>query len=565
MLKFKIAIFLIFAPICAFASEFSHGISVFGDLKYGKNFKHFDYVNKNAPKFGKVRFAAQGGFNNLNQFLLKGISPAGLSYIYDSLTVASDDEISSRYGLIAKEIKLAANKKSIIFKLRQNAFFHDGHNIDADDVVFTFNILLKEGHPSYKIMFRDVSEVKKLSKYVVKFDFKHNKNRDLPILVASLPVLPKHYYEKVDFAKTTLDAPLGSGPYKISDVKINHSITYERVKNYWAKDLAVNLGRFNFDEIRYDYYHDVNILVEALKAQKYDFRQENIARNWATAYNVEAVKNGEIIKEKIPHLLPAPMQSFVFNLRKEKFQDVNLRKAISYAFDFEWLNKHIFYGEYQRTNSFFANSIFGFNKFKMPISDGSGFNRDNLLKAKEFLDNSGYVVKEGQLFDKNGKAVSLEILIHSESFKMVVLPFIKNLKKLGINAKARFIEENQYQTRLNNFDYDMVVGIFGQALIPGNELFAYFHSSQKNIKGGRNLIGLDLKEVDNLVVKIAKAKNKETLKNLCRKLDKILLQGYFVIGQWHNNNYRILYRDIFAKPSKTPKYSLAIDTWWLKK
>jgi microcin C transport system substrate-binding protein len=563
----KIFFLFFFISFQAFASvDFKHGISIFGDLKYPKNFQHFDYVNENAPKKGSVKFGVEGSFNSLNQFILKGIPAAGVSYLYDSLTESAEDEISTRYALVAKGVKLSPDKMSIEFALDKNARFHDGVQITADDVVFTFNKLISEGHPSYKMAFRDVLEVKKINPHLVKFFFKNNQNRDLPILVSSLPVLPKHYYQKVDFSKTTLTSPLGSGPYKIKSLEPSHSITFERVKNYWAANLPVNRGRYNFDEITFDYYRDNNVLVEAFKSQKYDLRQENIARNWANSYNIDAVLRGEIIKREIEHKLPAPMQTFVLNLRRPKFQNLALRQAITYAFDFEWLRDHIFYGSYKRTESYFANSDFAYQNFHLPKSEGDGFNRKNLLKAKKILDAAGYKIIDKTLRDpKNGEKISVEFLIDSEAFQMVVAPFVKNLRKLGIDAKVRFVEENQYQTRINNYDFDIVIAVFGQSLIPGDELFSYFHSSQTNIKGGRNLIGLSDKKIDNLVEKISRAKNKQDLQNLCRKLDQTMLENYYTTPQWHANSYRILYRNIFAMPNKTPKYSLATDTWWLKK
>lgn len=543
----------------------AHGISSFGDLKYPKNFTHFDYVNPDAPKGGKVRFGAEGGFNSLNNFILKGIPASGLSYLYDSLTEGSDDEISARYALVADDVSLAPDKSSIEFHLNKNARFHDGVAITADDVVFTFNKLIADGHPSYKMAFRDVLSAKKISSHLVRFTFKPKHNRDLPLLVASLPVLPKHYYQNLDFSKTSLEPPLGSGAYRIKEVKQNRSITYERVKDYWAQDLPVNRGRYNFDEITYDYYRDNNVLIEAFKAQKYDFRQENVARNWANAYNIEAIKNGEIVKHEIKHSLPAPMQTFVLNLRREKFQNKALRRAMTYAFDFEWLRQHIFYGSYERTQSYFANSDFGWKNFSLPHSSGDGFNRDNLTKARQILLDAGYEYLDGKLLDpKTKQKISVEFLIDQQAFEMIIAPFVQNLNKLGIEAKLRFIEENQYQTRVNNFDFDVITGMFGQATIPGDELFAYFHSSQKDIKGGRNLPGLDDVVVDELVAKISRVHEKNELKILTKKLDRHLLENYYTIPQWHNNTYRIVYRDIFAFPAIQPKYSLAVDSWWAK-
>lgn len=557
---------LFFISTSAFAlDEFSGKISTFNDAKYRQDFVNFYYVNPHAPKGGAVRFGVEGTFNNLNPFILKGLNAAGLSYLYDSLMEASDDEISARYGLIAEGVSFSPDRFSLTFRLRSIARWQDGKPITADDVVFTFNKLITDGHPSYKMIYRDVKEVVKLSERQVKFVFKNNQNRDLPVLIASMQILPKHYFEQVNFAVTTLQAPLGSGPYKIRDVNPGKSITYERDKNYWARNLPVNRGRYNFDQITYDYYRDNNVLIEAFKAGKYDLRQENVARNWANAYNIDAVASGKIIKKEIANHLPAPMQAFVFNLRREKFQNPALRKALTYAFDFEWLKNHIFYGAYKRTESYFPNSDFGYKNFSLPQSQGDGFNRDNLLKAKQTLEVAGYRMVDGKLIDqKTGEQLSIEFLIDTPSFQMITAPFVKNLEKIGIAAKLRFVEENQYQTRVNNFDYDIIVAVFGQSLIPGNELFAYWHSSQKDIKGSQNLAGLNDKNVDQLVEKIAATQDRNELIKLCKMLDRYMLENYYTIPQWYNNSYRILYRDIFSMPKITPKYSLGVDTWWIE-
>lgn len=554
----------------AFSREYSHGISVFGDLKYPKNFQNFDYVEPNFQKKGLVKFGVEGGFNSLNPFILKGLPASGLNYLYDSLCEGSDDEISTRYGLIAKGIYLDANKMFIEFLLNDKARFHDGKKITADDVVFSFYKLVNEGHPSYKMMYRDVKDVVKINDYLVRFNFKNNRNRDLPILVSGLSILPKHYYQNIDFNKTTLEPPLGSGPYKIKEVKANSTIIYQLVEDYWAKDLPVNKGRYNFKEIVFDYYRDNNVLIEAFKAQKYDFRSENVARNWANSYNIEAIKNQQIIKKEIRHNQPAVAQTFVLNLRKSKFQNIALRKALTLAFDFEWLKKNIFYGSYTRTQSYFANSQYGYQGFNMPVASFSsnqndGFNRNNLIQAQKILSEAGYKINDGLLFEPNAtKPLEIEFIIDQKTFEMVVAPFVKNLRKLGIKAVARFVEENQYQTRVNNFDFDIITAVYPQSSIPGSELYSYFHSSQKNIKGSRNLAGISDEKVDKLILKILDAKSKEMLKIYCQELDKYLLENYFTILQWHNNTYRILYRDIFLLPKISPKYSLAIDTWSIK-
>lgn len=576
------------------ADNFSHGISMFGDLKYPKNAKNFDYANPNAKKGGSIKYGIEGGFNSLNPFILKGIPASGMNLIYASLMEKSDDEISSYYGFIAKSAYLAKDNSFIIFKLRDEAQFSDGIKITAADVIFTFEILQKEAHPSYQMALRDLAKVEKINNHEVKFIFKNKNNRDLPFIIAEIPILPKHYYKKVKFNETSLIAPIGSGPYEISKIEPKKSISYKRHENYWGKDLLVNKGRYNFDEISFDYYRDNNVLVEAFKAGNYDVRQENIARNWANSYNIDKVKKGEILKKEIIHHLPSNTQTFILNLRHQKFQDIALRKALTYAFDFEWLQKRIFYGSYQRTTSYFPNSIFASQalpskkeqkllqklrqkfpndvpqqalntEFKMPFSDASGWNRDNLLKATQILQDAGYKLIDGKLIDKNtNKQLEIEFLINSNSFEMVIAPLIKNLARLGIKGKALLIEENQYQSRVNNFDFDVIVTVFGQGLIPGNELLAYYHSAQKDVKGARNLAGINNKAVDELIERIVKSKDKEELIILCQVLDRIMLWNYYTILQWHNNSYRILYKNKFAMPQITPDYSLGIENWWEK-
>ena len=573
-----------------YSAEFKYGISIFGDLKYPGNFKHFDYVNPLAPKGGEIKYGVEGTFNSLNPFILKGISPAGMGMVFDTLMKSSADEISSAYCLIAKSVKLADDKKSMVFKLREIARFSDGSKINADDVVFSFNILKTKGHPSYKMIYRDVALARKINDYEVKFIFKNGNNRELPLAVASLPVLSQKYYNNHQFDKTTLEVPLGSGPYKVFKVDAGKSIIYERVQNYWAKDLPVNIGQYNFDRVQYDYYRDNNVLVEAFKAGGYDFRQENIARNWANAYNIDKVKNGEIIKKEIRHQLPASMQAFVFNLRRDKFQNRNLREAIALAFDFEWVRNKIFYGSYLRTNSFFENSEFGstglpskeelrtldrfraevppqvFTKeFKLPETTGDGFPRNNLLRAKALLEQAGYIVKNQKLIDpKTNQQLEFEFLIDSKAFQMATGSMIKNLATLGIKAKTRLVDDNQYQNRLKNYDYDIIINVFASGMVPGDEQFSYWHSSQKNIVGGNNLAGVENKAIDYLVERISKSQNKQELKILTKCLDRILLWNFYVIPQWHNQSYRILYQNKFSMPKQTPKYSLALDSWWTK-
>ncbi len=565
----KLLLFLTF--IIAFPNystannDFKHGISIFGDLKYKKNFKHFDYVNPSARKHGHVRLASSGTFNSLNPFILKGIAPAGIDYLYDSLMENSLDEPSSMYPLVAKAVKINNRGLWVTFLLDKRARFSDGKKITAKDVAFSFKTLRDFGHPSYKVLYSGVEKVEEWGSFKVRFILKNNWDRKLPLILASMPILPKHYYEKHQFDKTSMDIPTGSGPYLIESVDPGKSIIYKRNEKYWARDLPVNKGRYNFDKIQYDYYLDDKIMIESFKAGNFDVRQENTARNWANSYNIDKIKSGEIVKRKIQHSQPAAMQTFVLNLRKEKFQDKNLRKAMTYAFNFNWIRKHIFYGSYKRTNSYFANSEFSYDNFSLPEFDENDFGRQNLLKAKKILDESGYKVKNGQLISPiTKKPVEFEFMIASKAFEMIIAPFIDNLKKLGIKATMKLTEENQYLLKLRNFDYDIIVAVFPPASVPGSNLKHYWHSSQVDIMGSQNYSGLKNTQIDQLIEKITKAKTKHQLIVLCKKFDKIMLENYYTIPQWYLGSYRVLYQNKFAMPTIQPKYSIGFDTWWLK-
>lgn len=568
----------------------SHGVSFFGDLKYGPNFKHFEYADPNAPKGGSIVFGSEGTFNSLNPFILKGTSADGLTAIYDSLLIASADEPFSEYGLLAESVEIPADKSWIVFNLRPYAKWHDGTPITADDVVFSFNILKTKGHPFYRNYYRDVTKVEKLSKTRVKFIFSTGENRELPLVIGQLPILPKAYYKTHRFEDSTLIPPLGSGPYKVTKVNPGKSVTYERVKNYWAKDLPVNVGRNNFDKVVYTYYRDSAVAVEAFKAGEYDLRQENISKTWAMAYNIPAVKNGKIIKEEIDHDRPSGMQGFVFNTRRNKFKDRRVREAVNLAFDFDWENKHIFYGAYTRSESYFANSIYAAeglpNKqelellepwrneippevfttpFHTPRSDGSGYNRANLLKAKALLEEAGWVIKNHQRVNKEtGEPLNIEFLISSPSFERVVAPLIRNLSRLGIQSTMRIIDDAQFQKRLEAFDFDVTVFVYSQTLSPGNEQIDYWHSSQVNVHGSQNMAGVSSPAVDNLVEHILHAQTEEDLIAATRALDRVLLYGYYVIPNWHIHTFRVIYWNKFSRPAILPRYALSLDTWWVK-
>lgn len=567
-----------------------HGIAMHGTVKYPSDFTHFDYTNPDAPKGGDVRLSAIGTYDSLNPFILKGQAPSGIGRLFDTLTTGSDDEAFSQYGLLASDIEIADDRSWVIFTLRPEARFHDGKQVTADDVAFTVELLKSKGHPFYRSYYADIQSVEVLEGNRARFVFTSGDNRELPLIVGQIPVLPKHWWQNRDFAKTTLEPPLGSGPYRIKTLDAGRSITYERVADYWGKDLAVNRGRHNFDTIRVDYYRDATVALQAFKAGEYDFRNENISKNWATAYDIPAVSDGELIKQEIRHEQATGMQCFVFNTRRAMFSEPTVRQAISYAFDFEWANRNLFYDSYTRNDSYFSNSELAssgkpskeelailtpyrgkipdavFNQaYTPPVTNGSGNIRQNLRKAIRLLKQAGWSVKNGKLTHQaTGQVMTFEILLVSPSFERVVLPFKKNLARLGIDVSVRTVDSTQYQNRIDAFDFDMVVHSFGQSLSPGNEQRDLWGSAQADRKGSRNMAGIKDPVVDELVELVINAPDRTSLINRTRALDRVLLHGHYVIPHWHIRNFRVAYWNKFGRPAISPKYALGFDTWWVK-
>ncbi len=567
----------------------SEGMSLFGDLKYGPDFTHFDYVNPQAPKGGTMRYSAIGTFDTLNPFVINGVPAEGISLIFDTLASSSEDEPASEYGLVAKTIDLAPDKLSVLYTLRKEARFHDGTPITPADVIWTFNTLRAKGLPMYRSYYGDVTKVAQEGDHGVRFYFKSAKNRELPQIIGEMPVLSKAYWSGRDFEKPTLKPPLGSGPYTIQSVDPGRSITYRRVNDYWGADLPVNKGRYNFDTIRYDYYRDATIALEAFKAGQYDARVENSSKDWATGYDSPAVRADLIKKEQIPNQLPSGMQGLGYNLRRPIFQDWRVRKALAYAFDFEWSNKNLFYGAYQRTRSYFDNSELAatgvpsgkeleiLDKFRgqipdavftkeydPPKYDGSGNIRDGLSKALKLLMEAGWTFKGEQLVNgKTGQPFEFEILLDNPQFERIVLPFVQNLKRMGITARVRTVDTAQYERRMETFDYDMTVVLFPESLSPGNEQRDYWGSKAAGEEGSRNLLGVNSKVVDALVEELIQAPNRASLVAHTRALDRVLQYGYYVIPQFHLAAFRVAYWDKFRRPAISPKYALGFDTWWV--
>lgn len=576
-------------PVLAESVVPVHALAMHGAPKYGPDFTHLEYSNPDAPKGGELHQAAAGTFDSLNPFILKGMAAPGIGMTFQTLLANTDDEAFSEYGLIAESIEMPEDRSWVVFNLRDIAKWHDGKPITADDVVWSFNSLMQHGNPFYRAYYADVKEAVAESPLRVKFIFSMAGNRELPLIVGQLPVLPKHYWEGKDFAATTLEAPLGSGPYRVKFVDAGKRISYERVKDWWAKDLPIVKGQYNFDTIVYDVYRDETVLLQALFAGNYDFRQENIAKAWMSEYNVPPVRDGLIKKEEIAHDIPTGMQAFVFNTRRPFFGDIKVRRALQYAFDFEWSNKQFAFGKYKRTESYFSNSELASSglpqgreleilekfrgripdevftaEFSNPKTSGSGQDmRANLGTARKMLEEVGWKMGKSGLLEKDGQPFRFEILGYSDTFERWINPMIGNLKKIGIEAKLRVVDTAQYQNRMDSFDFDMTTSSFGQSLSPGNEQRDFWGSDKAEVRGSRNVIGIKNPAIDELVGQIISAPDREELIALTRALDRILLWNYYVIPQWHIDYHRLAYWDKFGRPSIAPRYGLGVvDTWW---
>lgn len=571
------------------AAEPAHGVAINGDLKYPENFTHFDYVNPDAPKGGQITQSRLGTYTNLNPFVLKGVAAVGAGSIYDTLTVQAADEPFSEYGLIAESIEVPDDKRWVIFRLRSEARWHDGVALTADDVVFSFNIIKNEGHPFYKSYYGKVSEAEALDSHTVKFSFAEGNNAELPMIMGQLTILPKHFWEDREFGSTTTDALLGSGPYRFGTIDEGRSISYELVEDYWGKDLAVNKGRNNFGVMKYDYYKDGTVALEALKAGNVDLREENISKNWATGYDVPALDDGRLKKEMFEDENTQPMQGFIMNLRKPMFSDIRVRKAMGLAFDFEWMNKNLFYGAYTRTSSYFQGSEFQATglpegdelallekyrdqlkpeifdtEFALPKTDGSGNLRKQYREALTLLREAGWAIKNGKLTHaETGEVMAPEFLVTSPSFERIGLSYKKTLERLGIELKVRIVDSAQYQKRVDERDFDLILTGWGQSQSPGNEQYDYWGSASVDEPGSRNYAGISHPVLDELIDQLVSAPSRDALVPVVKALDRVLLHNYYVVPQWHIPSYRVAYWDKFGKPDVKPKFALGLDTWWV--
>ena len=580
----------------------SHGYAQFETLKYDANFTHFDWVNPNAPKGGSVRLMAFGTFDTLNPYTLKGTSPIGtadftsygVSELNEPLMVGSGnydpsgDEPASAYGLIAESVQYNDSRSWVVFNLRKEARFHDGTPITAKDVAFSYRTLLKQGHPQYRTYLQEVKRVDILSHHRIRFVFKRAGNPLLILRMGDLPVLPEHYWRDKDFSKTTFEPPLGSGPYKITAVKPGRSLEFERVKDWWGKDLAVNRGKYNFDKVIVDFYRDKHVAFEAFKVGSFDFYIEHQAKNWANNYRFPDIAKGKVIRAEIPHQIPTQTQALFINTRRAQFHDVATREALTLLFDFEWANRTLFNNAYQRANSYYPNSDFSardvpsgaeglllakwreqlplalfLQPFNLEQTQGRGIPRETLRKALGLLAEAGWRSSAKGLRNRLGQQLELEILLVNPSLERILQAYVNTLNEVGIAARMRTVDRAQYKQRLDNFDFDLTLLTLPQTLSPGLEQWQYFHSSQAMIKGSKNYAGVSSPVIDDLLEKLLSAKTYRAQRQAARALDRALLWNYYSIPNWYISHHRIAYQNRFEFV-RTPPYTLGLRAWWLK-
>ena len=589
-MRWLLLIWLALSPLPALAAEVlrAHAISMFDSEtpRYPADFRHFDYVNPDAPKGGSLRLASQGNFDSFHPFIPKGNAVS--TGAVETLLVTSADEPFTGYGLIAESIEWPRDRSWVIFHLRPQARWHDGAPITAEDVAWSFETLVSQGNPQYRFYYSAVASAEALDAVRVRFTFSESNNRELPLIVGQLPILPKHYWATRDFGATTLEPPLGSGPYQIREFEAGRFTVRERVEDYWGRDLAVRRGMQNFQTIRTDFFRDATPIRLALKAGDIDYRLENQAKAWAEDYNVSVVEKGWLKKELVANRRPTGMQAFVMNTRREQFSDPRVREALTLAFDFEWTNRNLFNGQYTRTRSYFSNSdlaargkpegeelavlepfrgqvpeaVFG-EAYAPPVTDGSGWLRENLRRANALLQDAGWAVQDLQLVNaKTGAPFRFEILLVSPAFERIVLPYVRNLKRLGIEAKVRLVDENQYINRFRQFDFDMMVWVWGQSETPGNEQYEYWSQAAADSAGSRNLAGVRDPVVDELIGLMLRSDSREQLNQRTRALDRVLSWGHYVVPHWHIRADRILYWDKFGRPETPVRTGVMTDRWW---
>jgi microcin C transport system substrate-binding protein len=571
-----------------------HALSLIGAPKHGPDFTHFDWVNPNAPKGGRVRRWAMGTFDSLNQFPVKGSPAIGLALIYDTLMTQSPDEAGTSYGLVAEWVAYPDDYSSATIQLRKGARFHDGKPVTPEDVIFSFDSI-KKVSPNHAFYYKDVAKAEKTGDHQVTFTFSVKGNRELPTIIGDLPVLPKHFHEGVgangeprDLSKSSLEVPLGSGPYRIKEVEAARSISYERVKDWWAKDLPIAKGQWNFDELKFVYFRDRVPAFEAFKSGQLDYWPENSAKAWATAYDFDAVNRGLVKLARLPTKSVAYMQGFAFNVRRPQFQDPRVRHAFNLAFDFEWANKNLFYDQYARLASYFDNSELKATglprgreleilkevkgqvppevftaEWKNPLNAAPEDARKHLSQAAKLLAEAGWTPKNGVLTNAKGEELTAEFLLVQPDFERIVQPYKAALDKLGIKASLRIVDTSQYQRRHDTFDFDIIVASFPQSESPGNEQRDFWGSEAAGKEGSRNIIGIKNSAVDKLIDRIIMATDRDDLVAATRALDRVLLWNHYVVPQFHTPFERLAMWDMYRRPDKLPsRNSSFLRVWW---
>lgn len=577
-----------------------HGISVFGDLKYPADFKRFDYVNPNAPKGGAFSFIASTRqfnqnfltFNSMNAYILKGDGALGMGNTFTTLMTRGLDEPDAMYGLAARAVVISPDGLVYRFLMRPEARFHDGSKLTAHDAAFSLNILKEKGHPIAQQLLRDVKSAEAADDATLVVTFAAKRGRDVPLFAASMPIFSRAYYADRKFDESTMDVPLGSGPYKVGRLESNRFVEYERVKDWWGKDLPVSIGHYNFDTLRYEYYRDRDVAFEGFTGRNYLFREEFTSRIWATRYDFPAVKDGRVKLETLPDDTPSGAQGWFINARRDKFKDPRVREALCDAFDFEWTNRNIMYGAYERTQSLFQNSdmmvpgrekpsaaelvllepfrgkvpdeVFG-EPYLPPKSDGSGQDRALLRKASQLLADAGYPVRNGKRMTPNGEVFKVEFLLDEPSFQPHHMPYIKNLGVLGIESRLRMVDAVQYKARTDDFDFDLTVMRLPAMTVPGDSFRAYFSSQAAKTKGSYNLAGIADPVIDALIENIIAANSRAELTVAARAFDRVHRAGRYWVPQWTRSVHPIAYWDLFGRPSNIPRYAPGVaapDIWW---
>ena len=581
-----IGLSLLNAP--ALAQTRTYGLSLLGAPALPADFKAFPYVNPDAPQGGEAVLSAVGTFDSFNPFIVRGTPGADVSRVWDTLMRADADEAETEYGHLAGVVEIPADHKGVAFELRPEARFHDGTPVTAEDVAWTFETLRDKGRPFYRQYYADVASVAVEGPRRVMFRFKTDTNRELPLILGQMAVLPKHWWAGREFDRPLTDPPLGSGAYRVGNFEFGRSLSMQRVRDAWSNNLPTQRGLANFDTRRTEYFRDATVALEAFKAGQIDLREENNAKEWATSYDFPAAQKGLVKKDLLRHRLPTGMQGFGMNTRRALFKDVRVRHALAIAFDFEWANANLFYGNYTRTGSYFSNSALASTgmpdaaeltlldkhraqlphelftaPFRLPVTDASGNNREQMRGALALLEQAGWKVRERKLVDADGAPFRFEILLDSPAFERVALPYVQWLSRLGIEATVRTVDAAQYQRLIDSYDYDMTVAAVGQSDSPGNEQSGLWTCGSARLEGGDNLMGICNPVVDALVHEVLIAADRAQLLTATHALDRVLLAGWYVVPHWHLQSVRVAYWDRFGRPDRPVRTGFAFDSWWI--